>query len=166
MARRLAATFFALLALALLAGLFFGVMRALPGADPQTILGGYSPAQVEDFFAGLTLEQRQIWRTGIIYLDFPFIFATGMAGYLTFSGAHGPLRLAGMAALWVFVFCDALEDFQLLARLDPILLAGWLPDPAISQDAFWLGSVTTAKFVALLAVVLLAVPAIWQKPRP
>lgn len=165
MALRIAASVFAALALILLAALFFGVMRGLPGQDPQTILGGYSPFDVDVFFAGLTLEQRQSWRAGTIYLDFPFIVCAGLAGYLTFASAHGFLRILGMFFVFAFVFLDALEDFQLLSRLEPFLLDGWVLFPPISQEKFWLGWVTSAKFGAFFAMVICAVPAIWQRPK-
>ena len=165
MVLRLAALFFAVVAILLFGVMSMFVLGPLPGVDPQTIVGGYGQKDISDFFAGLTIEQRQTWRSGVIYLDFPFIVTSGLAACLIFAGAHGGLRFAGFLVTWIFVFCDALEDFQLLSHLEPFLTAGWVLYPPPDDGASFLGWVTTVKIASFLAMLLAAVLAIWQKPK-
>ena len=166
MVLRLAALFFAVVATLLFGVMSVIVLGPLPGVDPQTIVGGYGQKDISDFFAGLTIEQRQTWRSWVIYLDFPFIVTSGLAACMIFAGAHGGLRFAGFLVTWLFVFCDALEDFQLLSQLEPFLAAGWVLYPPAENGALFLGWVTTAKIVSFFAMLLAAVLAIWQKPMP
>ena len=166
MVLRLAALFFAVVATLLFGVMSVIVLGPLPGVDPQTIVGGYGQKDISDFFAGLTAEERQAWRSGVIYLDFPFIVTSGLAACMIFAGAHGGLRFAGFLVTWLFVFCDALEDFQLLSQLEPFLAAGWVLYPPAENGALFLGWVTTAKIVSFFAMLLAAVLAIWQKPMP